>query len=93
MTKTTKIEYNPTLADLHESIQETKAILKQLLAEKDLGISPWIKGDAAAAKFAGYRSRQAFTSFARRHRIFPRIQNGIKFWSREDIKKARERSW
>ena len=53
-------------------------------------LSPWIKGDLSAAKYAGYRTAKAFLKWARSNGIKPSV-DGCNFWSRADISKAREK--
>lgn len=53
--------------------------------------SPWIRGDQEAALYAGYRSKKAFVTWAQSVGMKPSKGDGLNFWSRRDIDKARER--
>lgn len=44
-----------------------------------------------AAHFAGYQSRKAFRNWAKNNGVKPSPDEGVNFWSRVDINKARER--
>lgn len=55
--------------------------------------SVWLRGDLEAATYAGYRSRQAFLSWARSAGIKPRKGDlQIRFWLKADILNA-QKSW
>lgn len=47
-----------------------------------------LRGDASAAKYAGYKTRKAFIAFAARHRIFPIVEGRTKFWPRAALDRA-----
>lgn len=53
--------------------------------------SPWIRGDQEAAKYAGYQSKKSFVAWAKASGIKPSKSDGLNFWSRREIDKARER--
>lgn len=53
--------------------------------------SPWIRGDQEAALYAGYRSKKSFVVWAAAVGLKPSKGEGINFWNRREIDKARER--
>jgi hypothetical protein len=87
---------------INKSPLMTSEHLEQLLASIDSRLarieesltkipSPWLKGHAAAAEYAGFKSVRAFRQWAKDHGIKP-DRGGIYFWSRRDIDAARERA-
>jgi len=73
-------------------LRELNGRLKQLLDERAIDNSPYLPGDQVAANFAGYRSRKAFRNWADQAGIKPSKEEGINFWSKTDIAKARDRN-
>jgi hypothetical protein len=53
--------------------------------------SPWLRGDKAGAEYAGFKSARGFIRWASLKGIRPDKSDGINFWSRRDIDKAREK--
>lgn len=47
-----------------------------------------LRGDAAAAKYVGYKTRRAFIAWTKRHRVFPIVEGRIKFWLIRDLDRA-----
>lgn len=73
-------------------LKELNGKLEQLLDERAIDNSPFLPGDQVAANFAGYRSRKAFRNWAEQVGIKASKEEGINFWSKTDITKARERN-
>lgn len=76
-----------TLERLSQQIDQLRATIEGLQPDP----SPWLRGDKAAAHFAGYQSRKAFRNWAKNNGVKPSPDEGVNFWSRVDINKARER--
>ena len=74
-----------------EITAELRAIREKLETISNVDASPWIKGDLAAARYAGYRTAKAFRAWARAVGIKPSVDEKCNFWSRSDIAKGRER--
>lgn len=74
------------------AIAELKAEIRELKESDPPIISPWLRGDAAGAKYAGHRSRSAFRKWAVENGVRPSRDLGLNFWSRAAINKARERN-
>jgi len=77
--------------DVMELLLKLNTKMDALLAEKQMANSPWVRGDQGAAEFAGYRSRRAFREWAKKHRIKPMVEDGMNFWDRAAIAKARSK--
>lgn len=81
----------------HADAPATKGDIEALraLIETRLPLAPAttdtdrFRGDAAAAKYSGYKTRRAFLAFAARHRVFPIIEGRIKYWPRRDLDRAK----
>jgi len=74
-----------------EITAELRAIREKLETISNVDASPWIKGDLAAARYAGYRTAKAFRAWARSIGMKPSVDEKCNFWSRADIAKGRER--
>ena len=74
-----------------EITAELRAIREKLETISNVDASPRIKGDLAAARYAGYRTAKVFRAWARRNGLNPSFDGETNFWSRVDIAKARER--
>ncbi len=71
-------------------LDEINKKLESLLKERELDASPWLRGDKAAAAYAGFKSVNAFVLWAKSNRIKPIIDGRIKRWDRHAIVKARK---
>lgn len=76
-----------TIEKLAADIAALRGLLEGLQPDR----SPWLRGDEAAARYAGYQSRKAFRAWAKENGIRPSVDGGLNFWSRADITRARER--
>lgn len=72
------------LTEIHERLERIESAL---VADH----SPWLRGDHAAAKWAGYKTRNGFRKWTKTVGIEPIIEGGLNFWRKDDIIKAREK--
>lgn len=56
--------------------------------EQKLGAaaSPFVRGDKEAATYAGFKSRNAFRTWARDNGIRPEIRGGLNLWRKSQLK-------
>lgn len=72
------------------TLEEIAARLERIEAKLP-DSSPWIRGDQEAAKYAGYQSKKSFVAWAKSSGVKPSKSDGLNFWNRREIDKARER--
>lgn len=77
--------------DLTDRLASIERKLDAIIKERELDASPYLRGDQAAANYAGYRSRGAFLRWAGEQGIRPRKDEQINFWAKHEIKKARDK--
>lgn len=78
---------------IEEQLAEIRTKLDALLEAREMDTSPWLAGDLAAARFMGYKSRQAFVAAMAKKGVRPIIEKGMNFWSRHKLVKAREQKY
>lgn len=66
-----------------EEIAMRLASLERRIADQQ---SPWLRGDAEAAHYAGFRDRKAFRRWADSEGIRPTIRGGLNLWRKGDLK-------
>jgi hypothetical protein len=71
-------------------MNELQTILSRL-DDLALTTSPYLRGDTAAARFAGFKTAKTFLKWAVAARVKPSRADGLNTWSKRDIDKAIER--
>ncbi len=70
---------------MNETFEEISSRLERIekrLAETG---SPFLRGDLAAANFAGFKSRNAFRAWAKENGIRPEIRGGLNLWRKDHL--------
>jgi hypothetical protein len=79
------------MSELSQVLAKLESIESRLSELSKPEISPWLRGDQAAAKYAGYKSTRTFRRWAQDNEIKPYVEEGINFWDRASIVRAREK--
>lgn len=79
-----------SINDILEILRRMESKLDRLLADKALAASPYLNGDKEAARYAGFKSRDAFRLWAKKRRLRPDQTTGVNIWDKAAIKRARD---
>lgn len=68
------------------------AELQSLRQAQEMSVSPYLRGDAAATAWAGFRDRRTFLDWAKNHGVKPSWSANMKIWAKGDIARAMEKN-
>lgn len=72
-------------AEILERIDRLEALIRELHATIEGNVTPFVRGDNAAAKVAGFKNRDSFLKWAESVGIRPQRRGGIKLWDRSRL--------